>query len=217
MTEKPLHASTLTDSRTKRSKRRSTWTHSIFGNSSRSLGLRISTEPDSGAEENCYVVVNAGARCARLFAAAERIAITKSISDWIRSWHSRQISKCSSSGPDSVPGILCVAYRSRASSLMCSTDAVPFSLHRARWHPIVGRFRNFRQTMALSSTEWHLSIGRCCKNWHIPSPAPPKLTHSHPWSRRKVGTPCARAVIAVSAPHGGHHTRPLAAHCLLEI
>src|ERR1035438_3287387 len=122
MTEKPLHASTLTDSRTKRSKRRSTWTHSIFGNSSRSLGLRISTEQDSGAEENRYVVVNAGARCARLLAAAERIAITKSISDWNRSWHSRQISKCSSSGADSVRGMVWMAYFAGASWLLLSTD-----------------------------------------------------------------------------------------------
>ena len=62
------------------------------------------------------------------------------------------------------------------------------------------------QTMGLFGTEWDLTIVKCRT----------KLTHYIPGAARKVVTACARAVSAVSIPHGRHHTRSLADHCLLE-
>jgi hypothetical protein len=90
---------------------------------------------------------------------------------------------------------------------MCFTDRVSRSLHYARWHPIVGQFRNLDKQWPYRGTEWDLNIRKYCS----------KLTHSIPRDAEKVSTPCARAVIAASVPNGRHHMRPLAAHCLREI
>ena len=57
----------------------------------------------------------------RILIAASRITVTNSISDWSRSRQFGQVSRCSSKGPSSDSGTICMAYRSSESSVTCFT------------------------------------------------------------------------------------------------